>query len=58
MAELTIDLRKAVLCSECKHTVLSTIPCAYNCINKLSPCRNRVVYADFGCTYGEKKEHT
>ena len=45
-----------VLCGQCKFSNISkSIPCAYICIKKNSPCYKRVTYADFGCLYGENK---
>lgn len=57
MDDLKTTLSKSILCPECEYSKDSTIPYAYNCKNKISPCRNRIVYADFGCTYGKKKSN-
>ena len=46
-----------VYCPKCKYSDFSkTIEYAYTCKNRLSPCRNRIAAANFGCTYGERKE--
>ena len=51
-----INLSKAVLCGDCISSKLNKgIDYTYRCENKISPCRGRITFADFGCTYGEKK---
>ena len=48
---------KTINCHECKYSVFSkTVEYAYTCKNRMSPCRNRLVYSDFYCAYGQKKE--
>lgn len=43
-----------ILCVNCKHSTTSrTTHYAYNCQNPISPCRGRVTFADFGCSYAE-----
>ena len=49
-------LTNAVRCAQCalaeKHKTASF---SYICRNEKSPCYCRTAYADFGCTYGERK---
>ena len=48
---------KMLKCSECKYSGFSkTVEYAYTCKNRISPCRNRLVYSDFFCAYWQKKE--
>ena len=50
--KVTIPVR----CGECAHSINSkSIPCAYKCILKRSPCYGRTTFADFGCLYAEPK---
>lgn len=61
-AALILDIKttipyEIVYCPKCKYSDFSkTIEYAYTCKNRLSPCRNRIAAANFGCTYGERKE--
>jgi hypothetical protein len=46
----------AVRCPQCAYAERhKNAACAYICRNEDSPCYCRTAYADFGCTYGEKK---
>ena len=50
-------VRVLLRCGECAHSTNSaSVPCAYKCNNKKSPCHGRTTYADFGCLYGEERE--
>ena len=46
----------AVRCAQCAHAERhKTASFSYICRNEKSPCYCRTAYADFGCTYGERK---
>lgn len=50
------EIREVVDCDKCKYSKYArTVAYGYRCNNENSPCRGRVTFANFGCTYGERK---
>lgn len=49
-------------CKDCKHSVLPGKSTTYyksgvlKCMNRISPCVNRLVYPEDFCSYSKKKE--
>jgi hypothetical protein len=51
--------QQVVYCGDCQYGGYSaTVICAYTCRNPISPCRWRITYADFGCSYGKRRAPT